>query len=854
MMDECIAPQWTDLTSSPQQLSDDYFEKVHKVHEPMNLKVHHSDLLIDPADQSVNELSILKMTPIKAISPKTKHNQSTSREISLNEVLREAVENLEHFSKKSSKSQNLINQSASNNSTFKTPKSLIKAKSCKSVDLHSKSNRTTRCMSNKKNMNTRRSAFVMESSNAQCIIDSTVQPLETLPNSDSIQLDKKLLIKRTQSKSETTKLTSSLYNRNETSIENSIQTFNMSLRSKSKINSQVKENLKEVEVPECNNYTPSISSSLECKNDISANIPIRKCKSINPFKSTLNEKIKAADNNKKTRKSVANTKSIEFNKMSDGNDFSKKSCKNLYSLKKNNNDCSNNDVSSSIPVAELEDTDNNKTNTDQKTNECATSKNVDIKAEKNDLSIKDKASSSVSPKCTNQSKICYPYRRQSLKFKPPNQYISLAEAVSKFQCRTPKRFRSVSNKNRKPDILANVRRHSLKLTVAVSPALMSKTRVRPTTALSQEKREQLELEEIKKHQIKANPLKPSILKSCQPLKKAEKKPVTIPEPFHLTEVKKHCQKPEKHNHSNHNNELHQTKAVKTVVTTNDNCITVAEEKVLYFGVPLKTNKKITHTLPFNFEMRNKDFQMKKEQKLKELQVQEQNKIKSEFHAKPVPTFCRQLQQSDNGKDKEVNKPVTVCPFSFEERNKQLLKKKEELLKQASIEDKKARVFHAQPVPDFKPVLVRGRSRENIKAKNNTLIVVKKPASSCSKLNDYENKNPNVTHLGNIKQRLLGTKPKIAPPKLETDKRAKERRQFDEKLRQKELEDELKRQQEEERNLEEEKKLTAVLRKQTETKARPMPVFKPRLLEKSTKPLTNPQSPMWSSKIKKVHDV
>lgn len=128
-------------------------------------------------------------------------------------------------------------------------------------------------------------------------------------------------------------------------------------------------------------------------------------------------------------------------------------------------------------------------------------------------------------------------RRMSVHKPPPvtNKYVSMAEAVTKFHRTTPQRFHTTHVKTTRTEQL---RRMSFKLTRATSPALLSKTRTRPVTAMSREEKERLELEKIRQNQIKANPVRKDILRKPAPLKRVQKKMVTNPEPFHLTEVKK----------------------------------------------------------------------------------------------------------------------------------------------------------------------------------------------------------------------------------------------------------------------------------------------------------------------------
>lgn len=72
-----------------------------------------------------------------------------------------------------------------------------------------------------------------------------------------------------------------------------------------------------------------------------------------------------------------------------------------------------------------------------------------------------------------------------------NNYVSMAEAVRKFQSGTPTRFRS---RPKLTDGIVN----KVGATVPQSPALLTKKRHRPTYALSREEQERLEYEEAQK--------------------------------------------------------------------------------------------------------------------------------------------------------------------------------------------------------------------------------------------------------------------------------------------------------------------------------------------------------------------
>ncbi|KAJ8683265.1 hypothetical protein QAD02_019057 [Eretmocerus hayati] len=476
-------------------------------------------------------------------------------------------------------------------------------------------------------------------------------------------------------------------------------------------------------------------------------------------------------------------------------------------------------------------------------------------------------------------------RRMSVSKTLPNKYVSMAEAVTKFHRETPQRFHTVTVKTTRTEQL---RRVSLKLTKAHSPALMCKNRVRPVTAMSSEERERLELEKIRLNQIKANPLRKNILERPAPLKKVEKKMITNPEPFHLTQSKKG--QPSKTIQESKRAHRIQTKTVPSIVSTDDKSVIVKEEEVLYFGIPLEpgnSKKKITKVMPFSFEIRNKELQMKKQEKLKKMQESEQQKVKAEFHARPVPMAVK----TPNLKKKEIlHKPkITIAQtLSFEDRSKELQRKKEEKIKQMLEEERKARSFKAQKVPEFKPVLVRGTSRDNLTKKSNENLSKSCNVSGSSKRaelfrkNSHENlaikqknlikqpisipfiaakkTNPPSMNTEDQENHTRRAVPKIMEPKckisqksipvlteLNTDKRAKQRREFEEQLKRKELEEEMAKKREEEERIAKEKSEQQELRKMTEHKARPMPVYKPINILKSKKPLTDAQSPAWAKR-------
>ncbi|XP_060829454.1 targeting protein for Xklp2-like [Bombus pascuorum] len=438
-----------------------------------------------------------------------------------------------------------------------------------------------------------------------------------------------------------------------------------------------------------------------------------------------------------------------------------------------------------------------------------------------------------------------------------NQFVSLAEAISKFQTGTPQRFRTLSNKDMKPGPLMKLKRSPLKLTYPVSPALRCKQRTRRGNILSQQEREELEFEEMKKHQIKANPVPINILKSRSVLKKVPKKPTTVTEEFHLTQSKRirHTAGPSLNLEQNTNAKEHK-KVVPITRSTSSSSVSTKKENPCIEVVA--DNTKVTK---FNSNIRNKEFQMRKEEKLKNLHTQEVNKVKTEFHARPAPKFLKPTNTVKEQSSKR--RTVATCPFSFEERNKFLAKKKEEFIKQVEEQNKKIRVFHANPAPSFKPVMIHGLSKDNMRSKDKVYSSKELGTRQTKSCSNQENKQPNImnntltdistrkketvnrisTSLIDIKNKKLNNvQNKVYKVELNTMKRVQKRNEFDDKIKKREQEFGAKKMQEEKNKLLKEKMERAELRKMAEVKARPMPVYKPINIVKSTKPITNPQSP------------
>ncbi|XP_074101944.1 uncharacterized protein LOC141529344 [Cotesia typhae] len=514
--------------------------------------------------------------------------------------------------------------------------------------------------------------------------------------------------------------------------------------------------------------------------------------------------------------------------------------------------------------------------------------------------------------------------------KANTKYVSLAEGVSTFHRSTPTRFHTVSTKvvKAKAGPVQKVQQ-APKRTIPVSPAWHGRTRTRrpmPT---------QFEIEKLnrEKNKIRAKPVPKGILNAPKALKAVPKKPPTEPKPFQLTGTRPITTKSQSKSKtasvtckrvapvSSTTTSSTSSASASTVkaplarsnsqinrsVLTINNDGDPEQQQVLHFSIPVTTQKhqniagaRKTIPQPFSLEARNQEFLMRKQRKLEKLREEEDKKLKSQFHARPVPTVVKKpvKHEAKTEKVKKAPVPLKVKPFSFENRDKLLAKKKKEMCKKATEEAQKIKEFHAKPAPTFKPVTVRTTSKESIRSESRGCLegkprtamrtvsvdrlnrgnssdklrnglgtrglsaqnlrsrqdsftssnLVKKPiGSSSSSIKDgkypdqqsISSNAPSTSGMPIMKQQLT------ALPILHSDRRAKVRHEFEEKLKMKaERENALQRMEKQAKLIKEQAEINEI-RKKAEVKARPMPVYKPLVIIKSDKPLTDPSSPAWT---------
>ncbi|XP_041978003.1 targeting protein for Xklp2 homolog [Aricia agestis] len=379
------------------------------------------------------------------------------------------------------------------------------------------------------------------------------------------------------------------------------------------------------------------------------------------------------------------------------------------------------------------------------------------------------------------------------------KFVSMAEAIYHFQRDTPDRFHSTRPRTFRPNPANSGSRSGL--TVPQSPMLRSKSRSRPHHILSQKEREEMELEEIKKFKLKANPIPKAVITGPSHLPEVQKKPATVPEPFKLTEVpKKIFQSPE-------HISFKARPAPKHILESSK--------------VPVKATVQPTKPKSPKFHYKR---------------ANSADQIKLDF--KPL----QQTKKTEKC-DKIRHGPVKPEPFSFERRDEEMRKRHEERIKRQIEEERKlATQFKAQPLP--KAVKKRMQCVTTGSSVSN--------ASSENKENHikFEAKPPVVLYKEPFKPVLKPVQlVQPVPFALTTEKRAVEREKFEKQIKEKEEEMEKIRKQREEEQREAEERAVAEMRAKLVHHPKPVPHINPFVPEKSVLPITVPETPKFVRRLK-----
>ncbi|XP_029996937.1 targeting protein for Xklp2-like isoform X2 [Sphaeramia orbicularis] len=391
------------------------------------------------------------------------------------------------------------------------------------------------------------------------------------------------------------------------------------------------------------------------------------------------------------------------------------------------------------------------------------------------------------------------------KLEEPGTYVPVAQQVELFYRKTPERYhlRSRQHQERGP---SPVKRENPKLTQPQMPHLLTQKRSRLSTAKSSTDLEAEEAEKLNQFKFKALELNRKILEGTETLKKPAVKEPTVPEGFELQVVKR-------------------LKEKQTTKKSQD-----TEEKLHTF-----------HAQPLP-------------KKILEGVVEKQP---SPVKAPPVPHFGLPFQPLLSPRHH-----VGVCPFSFEEREREKRTLREKRLEEERNEAPK---FRAQPLPDFSVVVLPEKKKlEPTKPEPFKLLVDERGAMKNRRLEQIiqeERKHQEEVALFKARPNTVIHKEPFQPKRegrstvaveafeLSTERRAQERQEFERLASEKEalraLMEEEQRREEEQREKEE----IARLRQEQVHKAQPVRHYKTLKLKKSEVPLTVPLSPNFSDRFR-----
>ncbi|KAF1486011.1 Targeting protein for Xklp2-B, partial [Pygoscelis antarcticus] len=433
-----------------------------------------------------------------------------------------------------------------------------------------------------------------------------------------------------------------------------------------------------------------------------------------------------------------------------------------------------------------------------------------------------------------------------------SEYVPLAEQVEAFQKRTPSRYHLRSRKSGEGPVPGKLVK--ARLTNPKTPVLLTKQRFRPVTCKTTAELEAEEMEKIQQYKFKAQELNYKIFEGGPLLpKKPPVKELTQPVGFELEiekriqerESKKQQERESKQQQEEEHFEFHSRPCPRKIL---EDVVGVPEKKMLpvtvpkspvftlksrtrmpgrgeekeqevvpvvkanhmpHYGVPFKPKmpeQRHVEVCPFSFDARDRERQIQKEKKIEELQKEEVPK----FKALPLPYF-------DHVKlpEKKVKNPTQPEPFNLQidERGAAKLQSWKQQLKEDMKRQKDAACFKARP---------------------NT-VVYQEP---------FVPKKENKL----LSESLSGS---IVPESFElaTEKRAKERQEFEKRLADIEAVRERHQEQVRQRQEEREKEEVAKLRQEMVHKANPIRKYRSVEVKPSDQPLTIPKSPSFSDRFR-----
>jgi len=417
------------------------------------------------------------------------------------------------------------------------------------------------------------------------------------------------------------------------------------------------------------------------------------------------------------------------------------------------------------------------------------------------------------------------------------QYKSQAEQIVRYQQATPDRFRSRPlSKEKTPRIRNRSASPAPRLTIPQTPTLTTRGRSRPAHVLSQAEREELELAEVAKQQFKATAVGETLPRFKHG--NVEKKPCTIPQPF----------------------ALHGSNAPRPTPVMEDEAPVFHAKPVSkrMMEAPVGVPPKKAAVL---IEPQSPAFALKSRMAERNLQKAPMPDPEPEPIIKARPAPHRGVPVSLPSVCKKSTQPT---PFSFDQRDHEMMVKKEEKIRKVMNEEQKAREFHANPVP--RAVETGGRLPERqqmplTKTEPFKMAIDERVESRLAKWQEGLNKEleeqRKATQFKASAARSLIIPPFVPKPSdkalseisnftLHSDRRAEERAAYELERSAKEAGLEGQRREMEERKRRQEEEEVMKLRRAAVHKAQPIKHYKPVEVKPSTKPLTQPELPNFQA--------
>ncbi|XP_034447307.1 targeting protein for Xklp2-like [Hippoglossus hippoglossus] len=416
-------------------------------------------------------------------------------------------------------------------------------------------------------------------------------------------------------------------------------------------------------------------------------------------------------------------------------------------------------------------------------------------------------------------------------------YVPMAQQIEQYQKRTPDRYhlRSRQSQERGPH---PVKGDQLKLTQPHTPHLMTRQRSRPTTVKSSAELEAEEVDQLHKFKFKALELNRKLLEGAEHLKKPAVKEPTVPEGFEL-QIEKRLQERQISKKSEEEERPHTFKSQPLPKRILEGVVGVPEKKVRHPTVP--------ESPAFALKKR-----VRVDRKVEEV------KQPSPIKPPPVPHFGLPFQPR-----LPEHHHVEVCPFSFDERERERRAMKEKRLEEKRNEE--VPQFKAQPLPDFESVLLPEKKKlEATKPEPFRLLLdergsvknsrweqmVKEEQKQQEEAATFKARPNTVTH----KEPFLPKKPERAAAAVEnfelsTERRARERQEYERLVSEKEALRELMEEEQRQEEEQQQKEEITRLRQEQVHKAQPVKHYKPVLVKKSDVPLTVPHTPKFSDRFR-----